>query len=73
MSIELTKELKERLIGLFFDALDENFYITPKGESQIYALDSVDWDIVIDHLSDNELIKQIAESKGMYCGDNKEE
>jgi hypothetical protein len=59
MSIELTKELKESLTALFFDALYENFYITPKDNSQIYALDSVDWDIVIDHLSDIDLIKQV--------------
>jgi hypothetical protein len=59
MNIELTKELKESLTALFFDALYENFYITPKDNSQIYTLDSVDWDIVIDHLSDIDLIKQV--------------
>jgi hypothetical protein len=59
MNIELTKELKESLAALFFDALYENFYITPKDNSQIYTLDSVDWDIVIDHLSDIDLIKQV--------------
>jgi hypothetical protein len=59
MNIELTKELKESLAALFFDALYENFYITRKDNSQIYTLDSVDWDIVVYHLSDIDLIKQV--------------
>lgn len=63
----INQELKEKLSGLIYDAVDKEWFLTSKSRiPQNPSVETIDWEMVEEHLN-GELISSLSESKGFMA------